>query len=55
MAGKRVSVAMPVRYKGQDLFSVEGVTTFVPDRSAATDFPLRKSKRRPRAAAAFLL
>ena len=44
-----------VRYKGQDLFSVEGVTAFVEDCSKVTDFLLRKLKRRPKAAAAFLL
>ena len=44
-----------VRYRGQDLFSVEGVTAFVADCSRITDFLLRKLKRRPKAAAAFLL
>ncbi len=44
-----------VRYKGQDLFSIEGVTAFVEDCSKVTDFLLRKLKRRPKAATAFLL
>jgi hypothetical protein len=44
-----------VRYKGQDLFSIEGVIAFVEDCSKVTDFLLRKLKRRPKAAAAFLL
>ena len=44
-----------VRYRGRDLFSVEGVTAFVADCSTVTDFLLRKLKRRPKAAAAFLL
>jgi hypothetical protein len=44
-----------VRYRGQDLFSVEGVTAFVADCSRITDFLFRKLKRRPKAAAAFLL
>jgi hypothetical protein len=44
-----------VRYKGQDLFSIDGVTAFVEDCSKVTDFLLRKLKRRPKAATAFLL
>lgn len=44
-----------VRYKGQDLFSIEGVSAFVEDCSKVTDFLLRKLKRRPKATAAFLL
>jgi hypothetical protein len=44
-----------VRYKGQDLFSIAGVTTFVADCSSVTDFLLRRLKRRRKAAAAFLL
>jgi hypothetical protein len=44
-----------VRYRGQDLFSVEGVTAFVADCSTVTDFLFRKLKRRPKATAAFLL
>ena len=44
-----------VRYRGRDLFSVEGVTAFVADCSTVTDFLLRKLKRHPKAAAAFLL
>lgn len=44
-----------VRYKGQDLFSIEGVTAFVEECSKVTDFLLRKLKRRPKAATAFLL
>jgi hypothetical protein len=44
-----------VRYKGQDLFSIAGVTAFVADCSSVTDFLLRRLKRRRKAAAAFLL
>jgi hypothetical protein len=44
-----------VRYKGQDLFSIAGVTAFVADCSGVTDFLMRRLKRRRKAAAAFLL
>lgn len=45
-----------VRYRGQDLFSVAGVTAFVEECSKVTDFLLRKLKRRPKAATkAFLI
>jgi hypothetical protein len=44
-----------VRYKGHDLFSIEGVTAFVADCSAVTDFLLRRLKRRRAATEAFLL
>jgi len=38
-----------VRYKGNDLFSLAGVTAFVAECSKVTDFLLRKLKRRPKA------
>jgi hypothetical protein len=44
-----------VRYKGQNLFSVEGATAFVADCSTVTDFLLRRLKRRQKTAAAFRL
>lgn len=44
-----------VRYRGRNLFSIEGVTAFVADCSTVTDFLLRKLKRRPKAATAFLM
>ena len=44
-----------VRYKGRDLFSVEGVEVFVEDCAEVTDFLLVRLKRRRRANVAFLL
>jgi hypothetical protein len=44
-----------VRYKGHDLFSVEGVRVFVEDCAEVTDFLLVQLKRRRRANVPFLL
>lgn len=44
-----------VRYRGQDLFSVEGVKGFEEDCSQVVDFLLSHLKRRPRANVPFLL
>jgi hypothetical protein len=44
-----------VRYKGQDLFSTEGVNAFVEDCAEVTEFLLTKLKRRRRANVPFLL
>jgi hypothetical protein len=44
-----------VRYKGQDLFSIQGATAFVEDCAEVTEFLLTKLKRRRRASVPFLL
>lgn len=44
-----------VRYKGEDMFSVEGAKAFVQDCSDVTDFLFRRLKRRRRAPVPFLL
>jgi hypothetical protein len=46
---------IPVRYKGQDIFTADGVQTFVDDCADVTDFLVRKLKRRKSNRVPFLL